>query len=696
MNSEETKRTQQPLRTNQANASSNAKHKNSSEQNYFNIHIRLTPLRSHSLQGWTIPISILSRAFLMPRKVLFLLLTLTLWLTSTTSSAAQQSSPHAKPTAKPLLTSQNSAPRLVATGTQIALNNRTLPGAWSQWQQPTKAGMATAISDAGLMQLLGVELLNTKDVTKQSVQWFSQPISSAFTLDAWHHNSYRYLDITQLATKLGWQIQTNGNTLQINTPAATIKDIRQGKQAWGDRIVIDLDRPAFWQVTSQPILAKPKSPSSTTDDDQPPNQEWLITIDATAQRSLLQRFQPSLPEQLTSAQDSDQTSVLQLESAPNLTTIRLSVPAGLSPRPSTLPNPNRLVIDLRPDAMVERDIQWASGVRWRQQFVTLGDSRFPVVLLEVNPRTTGLALKPISSTTNSLTGTAPIITTAQQLNAAAAINGGFFNRKNQLPLGAIRRDGQWFSSPILNRGAIAWNDAGKFKFGRLQLQETIITSSGQRLPVVTFNSGYVKPGIAHYTNTWGATYTPLIDNEIIVVVQNNQVTGQIPGGAAGETTVPIPANGFLLALRANLQFASLLRIGTTVRTENATIPADFASYPHILGGGPLLLQNRQIVLNAQAEGFSEAFSRQKAARSAIGVTATGNLLIAAVHNRAHGVGPSLTEIAQIMQHLGCVDALNLDGGSSTSLFLGGQLLDRSPRTAARVHNGLGIFLEPRT
>jgi len=46
-----------------------------------------------------------------------------------------------------------------------------------------------------------------------------------------------------------------------------------------------------------------------------------------------------------------------------------------------------------------------------------------------------------------------------------------------------------------------------------------------------------------------------------------------------------------------------------------------------------------------------------------------------------------------MQQLGCVDALNLDGGSSTSLYLGGQLLNPSPRTAARVHNGLGVFLK---
>ena len=41
-----------------------------------------------------------------------------------------------------------------------------------------------------------------------------------------------------------------------------------------------------------------------------------------------------------------------------------------------------------------------------------------------------------------------------------------------------------------------------------------------------------------------------------------------------------------------------------------------------------------------------------------------------------------------------VDALNLDGGSSTTLYLGGQILDRPPSTAARVHNGIGVFLQP--
>lgn len=602
-------------------------------------------------------------------KIIFPLVTTSLWLASTAS--AQQSLP------TPLI-SQNppansvSSPRLLASGTQISLNGRTLPAAWSQWQNQ---GIRTWISDAGVTQL-GVELLNTQDEKKQPVQWFSEP-KTMLVLPSLLAAGARYLDVTDFAQKAGLQVQASGNTLRITSRVARVQAIRQAQQPWGSRIVLDLNRPTSWQIKQQSVSKS--------------NQEWAITIDAVANPALIQASNPSPSSQILN--NDTQTRILKVETTPTFTTIRLSIPSQLSPHVTTLPNPNRLVIDLRPDAMVERDILWAGGLRWRQKFVNLGSERFPVVWLEINPRTTGLTLKPITSEATTLVGIAPLIKTARAHSAAAAINGGFFNRKNQLPLGAIRRDGRWLSSPILNRGAIAWNDSGQVEINRLSLKETIVTSTG-RLPVLTSNSGYVQAGIARYSAAWGATYTPLIDNEIVVVVQNNQVTAQLPAGIAGKTTFPIPANGYLLVLRASNNAASSLQIGTLVREESITVPADFGRYPQIIGAGPVLVQNRQIVLDAKSEGFSDAFIREKAARSAIGVKSSGTLIIAAVHNRAGGAGPTLAELAEVMQQMGCVDALNFDGGSSTSLYLGGQLLNRSPLTAARVHNGLGVFLLP--
>ena len=650
-----------------------------------------------------------------------------LCLTTTCATNAQESPKTIKLIRR--LISQSPAPPLTgvaSSGNQISLNGRSLPGTWLQ--RPGKSGQITThLSDGAFRQLIGVNFLNSSNSGRQPVQWFSS-VTTPLVLATKLLGAYRYLDITNFAQTSGWQIQANGNILVIATPKAQVTNIVQSQQSSDTsvnplqqvRILVDLDRPTPWQVTQGSTVKKIQPPSSDPDtlipkSTAPPNREWTVTLDGIADPVLIERYTPQPPaillpnllKQLSPATPiqpilpvpapAPEPLIQQVQVVNNQTIISLSVPFGLSPQVSTVGSPNRLIIDIRPDPLEERDITWAPGLRWRQHYVNLGTERFPVGWLEVNPRKFGLTLKPMWASLDGLAGTAPLIQTAQRYLAVAGINGGYFNRNNRLPLGAIRRDGQWLSGPILNRGAIAWNDSGQFYFGRLTLEETLITASHQRLPILFLNSGYVQSGIARYTPVWGATYTPLTDNEIILVVQKDQIIQQLPGGKVGETAIPIPQDGYLLILRANAATAaSQLPIGTGVTISSATTPTDFSRYPHIIGAGPLLVQNRQIVLDAKAEKFSNAFIAEKAIRSGICTTATGTLMITAVHNRAGGYGPNLAEHAQLMQLMGCVDALNLDGGSSTSLYLGGQLLDRSPSTAARVHNGIGIFLKPRS
>jgi Phosphodiester glycosidase len=560
----------------------------------------------------------------------------------------------------PTIAQASPAIQLTQQGSQIILNGRPLPLVWSRWQQ--KIG----ITDSGLMQIFGVELLDSEDVTQQPVQWFSQPLVKPMVLPVWLTGQYRYLDITELAQQAGWQLQVSSSSLRISTPSSRVMGLRQGRQNWGDRIVVELDQPTPWQVIEQ-------------------DGEFAIVIDAQTNPALVQHFVPELGNWLNS---------LRIETSNNQITIRVGALDGIRPYVWTIPDPNRLVIDIGPDVMVRRNIHWAPDIHWRQEIISIGTAQFPVVMLEVDPRQSNITLKPIVTNPTGGAGIAPLIATAQRWQVAAAINGGFFNRNNQLPLGAIRQDGRWLSGPILNRGAIAWNDNGEILVGRLTLQNTITTDTGQQYPVSFFNTGYVGAGIAMYTPEWGSTYTPIVDNEVLITAQNNRVSNQRPAGAAGQISAPIPSDGYLLVVRSYTEAAHALRVGTMLRRETVSLPADFNRYPQIMGAGPLLIQNQHTVLNAQAEGFSDTFIRQAAPRSAIGRTREGTLIMATVQNRMNGPGPTLLEIAQIMQQLGAVDALNLDGGSSTSLYLGGRLLNRSPHSTARVHNGIGIFIQP--
>ncbi|MBE9008814.1 phosphodiester glycosidase family protein [Pseudanabaenaceae cyanobacterium LEGE 13415] len=547
----------------------------------------------------------------------------------------------------------------IAQGTQIILNGQTFSGNWSQWQ--TNGATRIGISDAILMQRFGADLLSTNDASRQPIQWFSEAVFPTRLVPP-----LRYLDVTEFAQRNGWQTQISGNTLQITTPIANLTAIQQEQPAANiDRITFSLDRPVTWQADPQ-------------------LNELVLMLDAQADQTRLGQFKPTPASRIRS---------LRVESSGNRTIIRIGVPLSLRSRITTLPNPNRITIEVGSNFLSDRDILWANGLFWRQRSLSVGANQFPIVWFEVNPRQPGLTIRPILPNATTLIGTLPLFTTAQQSLATAAINGGYFNRNNQLPLGAIKLENRFASGPILSRGVVGWDAAGNWRFDRLTLQETIILPSGQRFPITTFNSAFVQAGIARYTADWGSTYTTLTDNEIILPIQNNQTGTQQAIPTAG-TTVQIPTPGYLLVFRSNRTAAASFTPAIPVQLESTFNLPDLAAFPNLIGGGPLLIRNGQIVLDGRLEQFSTAFIQERAARSAIGQTADGRILIVTAQNNTSGIGASLNDMAAIMQQLGAINALNLDGGSSTTLYLGGQILDRPARSSARVHNGIGVFLLP--
>ncbi len=564
---------------------------------------------------------------------------------------------------------------------QIILNGQPLPIPWKHWQEGGRRRIA--ISDLGLVSGFGMELLDTSNPNLQPIQWYSEGDRVREGLPVVRSATIRYVDITDLAERWGWQMMVQQNGLVIETGTSQMVGIRQEKQPWGDtpaesrgdRLVIELDRETPARLTYSPGKA-------------------VIFLEAIASPQLLNAFHSTRGNTITEVKFRSQQQRTQVEITLANNTIR--------PQLVTLKAPYRVVIDLHADASIPtKRIQWAPGIQWRQQTLTLGSSQFPVFWLEIDPQNPQINLRPLRSNPQGAPGISPLITLATQSQVAAAINAGFFNRNNQLPLGVIRQDGEWISGPILNRGAIAWNDQGQFLIDRLTLTETLITETGQQFPILHLNSGYVKAGLSRYTSAWGATYTPLTDNELMITVQGvrasdsveYRVLSQTQGTKAGVGPTTIPDPGYLLVYRGQPSPA-FLSPGSHLQIQTTSFPALASTYPFTLGAGPLLIKNGRIVLNAEAEGFSAAFIREQASRSAIGLTPDGKLILVAVHHRAYGKGPTLAEMAQIMQQLGTVDALNLDGGSSTGLYLGGQLLDRSPQSAARLHNALGIFLQP--
>ncbi|MGZ8607762.1 MAG: phosphodiester glycosidase family protein [Actinomycetota bacterium] len=97
----------------------------------------------------------------------------------------------------------------------------------------------------------------------------------------------------------------------------------------------------------------------------------------------------------------------------------------------------------------------------------------------------------------------------------------------------------------------------------------------------------------------------------------------------------------------------------------------FAGVFDAVGGAPLLVENGNLVGNCNSACGSHP-------RTGIGVTAAGKILLVVVDGRQPrwSLGPTMTEFARIMQGLGAVTALNLDGGGSSTMVVQGKVVNR--------------------
>ena len=93
------------------------------------------------------------------------------------------------------------------------------------------------------------------------------------------------------------------------------------------------------------------------------------------------------------------------------------------------------------------------------------------------------------------------------------------------------------------------------------------------------------------------------------------------------------------------------------------------------GGGPVLVQEGQVkISNNEEKKFAGKAIADKHPRTAIGYTRDGTMIILAIQGRMKGLaeGATLPQMAKIMVDLGCVEAMNLDGGGSSCMLINGK------------------------
>ena len=462
------------------------------------------------------------------------------------------------------------------------------------------------------------------------------------------------LEVADWLAQAGVSLQLKGRLLRLSLPSAGLRGLRRGKGSTADRLVLDLDGPALVQRVGDDLHLGLRS--------------------TAAQRRELQRLRLA-PQQRTD-------SLVLMGQATRLRTLCLAEPwrVVLDGVQAGSPTPTAALLPLSNPAIA----RWLRrGLVLEERTVTVGVKPLRVLRTGGELKRIGLTLKPLT-VTGQQQGLRFLPQLSEPANAVVAVNGGFFNRILQLPLGALRHRGEWLSGPILNRGVIAWSEDDPLQFGRLRLDQQLQVNGGRRWRLSDLNSGYVQRGLSRYTRAWGPTYRPLSGEEEALLIQGGRVTQHFDR-ANIRRGVQIPTDSDLVVARGGTPLPA--QPGDAVRLNQRSIPR-LGDQTNVVGGGPLLMQAGRIVLNGRGEGFSPSFLALSAPRTVVGRGEDGTWLLAL--RGAAGSDPTLLETALAAKQLGLKDALNLDGGSSTTVVVAGRTVINGRGSAPRIHNGLGF------
>ncbi|MDW8290990.1 MAG: phosphodiester glycosidase family protein [Armatimonadota bacterium] len=306
--------------------------------------------------------------------------------------------------------------------------------------------------------------------------------------------------------------------------------------------------------------------------------------------------------------------------------------------------------------------------------------------------------------------------TVQRLGALAAVNADFFPWTGD-PLNLHIQGGELVSEPSAERAVFGITAEGAVLFGAPLWRGQVVVEGRAPLPLHGINRPVQANECILVTSRWGETY-PLPNGAVTWQLQEVQGVPSLGGemrarlgeAVSGQPSCPVPEGGALLVAQGSAaeQLRTLangtpltIRFVVEAGREMVALVPDKAEPPSRLasrgywrrhdgaewwsravmavGGGPWLMRRGEILIDAPQQGFNEGFSQNRHPRTAVGVTADGKLLLVTVDGRQPmSGGMSLHELAQLMQQLGATDAINLDGGGSTTLAIRGGLVVNSP------------------
>jgi exopolysaccharide biosynthesis protein len=162
--------------------------------------------------------------------------------------------------------------------------------------------------------------------------------------------------------------------------------------------------------------------------------------------------------------------------------------------------------------------------------------------------------------------------------------------------------------------------------------------------------------------------------------------GNVVAAHRAKGSTPIRSDAYIISVNGARQnefsyffkkLMNVVRWSVAYDSTDDTTTKFFDSAEDITNGVPQLVKNGKIDITWEQEKTTKAFVETRHPRTAVAKLKDGKFLMLTADGRTEqSAGLDLYDLAAYMLELGAVDAMNLDGGGSTTMFLDGKVVNR--------------------